>query len=98
MVSNEEEYGFFEDVDNGDIILSYSNQNLPNYKDTIYNNSIKKKKRDSYDESEEDCLTYTYSDYTRHMRMRIFYCIQYCYPCMVVCSILSLFGWILYAY
>ena len=31
MVSNEEEYGFFEDIDNEGVILSYSNQNLPNY-------------------------------------------------------------------
>jgi hypothetical protein len=98
MASNEDEYGFFEDTDNGDIILNYSNQNLPNYKYNINTNDSRKKKRDSYDETESYCLLDTYDDYARRVRFKFLYCIQCCYPIIVVGTLLSLFGWILYAY
>lgn len=98
MKSNEEEYGFFEEIDNGEIIMSYSNENLPNYKSKIYNGNIQKKKRDSYDETDSDCLMDAYYDYARRIRIIILYGIQCCYPFVVVGSMLSLFGWILYAY
>lgn len=97
MVSNEDEYGFFEDTDNGDIILNYSNQNLPNYKYNNHKNS-RQKKRDSYDETESDCLLDTYYDYARRVRINFLYCLQCCYPFIVVGTMVSLFSWILYAY
>jgi hypothetical protein len=96
MDSNEEEYGFFEDIDNGGVILSYSNQDLPNY--NIYTNNSQKKKRDSYDETASDCLLDTYYDYARLVRIKCLYCLQCCYPIIVVGSMISLFGWILYTY
>lgn len=98
MVSNDEEYGFFEEIDNGDIIINYSNQNLPNYKNKIFKDNSKKKKRDSYDEAETDCLMDTYYDYARRIRIRLLNFIQCCYPFVVVGTILSLFSWILYTY
>ena len=96
MISNEEEYGFFEEIDNGDIIVSYSKEDLPNYNNN-HDNS-RKKKRDSYDSSETDCVMDTYNDFTRRTRIRTFYCIKYGYPFIIVGSIISLFGWILYCY
>ena len=97
MVPNEEEYGFFEDIDNEDIILSYSNEDLPNYKH-IYKDNSQKKKRDSYDESESDCLIDTYYNYVRRFRIKFLYCLHCCYPFIIVGSMLSLFGWILCTY
>lgn len=92
MNSIEEDYGFFEDIDNGNIIVNYSNKDLPNYNDS------QKKKRDSYDNSETDCMVDTYYNIVRRTRIRTMYCIQCCYPFILVGSILSLFGWILYSY
>lgn len=97
MVSNEEEFGFFEDIDNGEIILSYSKQNLPNYSYNNHKNSLKKK-RDSYDERDTESLMDSYYDYVRRIRINFLYCIQCCYPIFIVGTMLSLFTWILYTY
>lgn len=100
MNQQEETYGFFEDIDNEDnIIVSYSNANLPNYKKKIlppYN--IKRKKKDSYDGSEQVYLPDNYSDYIRRTRIRFIHFIQCCYPIIIMGTILSLCGWFLCTY
>lgn len=98
MATNEDEYGFFEDIDNGDIILCYSNEDLPNYKHKVYKDNSQKKKRDSYDEADKNCVKDTYYDYSRRVRVQALYCIKYCYPFVIVGIMLLLFGWILYNY
>lgn len=100
MDPNEEEYGFFEDVDHENTIVSYSSENLPNYNHTLAKQTTDylKKKCDSYDEGQENCLTYNYYDYARRIRINFLCCFQCCYPFIIVGSILSMFSWILCNY
>ncbi len=100
--NNDESYGYFQDVNENDVILNYSNEDLPNYNPDylIPDNDFIKKKRDSYDETytTDEQIKYIYYNFTRKCRITVLLCIQCCWPFIIVGCIVALGGWIIYKF
>jgi hypothetical protein len=100
--NNDESYGHFDVLNENDVILNYSDEDLPNYKSVplMPNNDYIKKKRDSYDETynSEEKIKYLYSNFTRKCRINVLLCIQCYWPFIVVGGIVALGGWIIYKF
>ena len=97
----ETSYGYFEDVNENDVILNYSSENLPNYGSgcLISNTDFIKKKKDSYDatyNTSEEEIKYIWHDYMRKCRIYTILFFQCAWPFIIVGCIVALAGWIAY--
>ena len=100
--NSEDSYGYFEDVIENDVILNYSDEDLPNYKSGLLTINVDfiKKKRDSYDDTynHENHLKYAWHDCVRKCRINTLLCIHCCWPFIIVSCLVSVSGWILYKF